>query len=125
MDRGNLDNHRRILGICLILTNALSLLAALAVGGFFFIWGSMFPETTSAGDLALFWLIAAGISGCVLLMGLPGVLAGIGLLRRRKWARLLSLIVGAVGLANVPLGTIVGIYAIWFYAQPGSLEVLE
>jgi len=123
--RGNLDNHRHILGICFILTNALSLVAAVFAFGAIFIRSAMFHESTTSQDLTLFWLIAGFGAGCALLMGLPGIIAGVGLLKRRRWSRLLSLIVGVIGLTNLPLGTLLGIYAIWFYAQPGSERVLE
>ncbi|MCE9672936.1 hypothetical protein LY474_34530 [Myxococcus stipitatus] len=125
MGRGNLDNHRRILGICFILTNALSLVAAVFAFGAFSIGSSILHESTPTQDLTLFWLLAGLGVGCLLLMGLPGIIAGVGLLKRRRWSRLLSLIVGAIGLTNVPFGTLLGIYAIWFYVQPGSERVLE
>jgi hypothetical protein len=41
------------------------------------------------------------------------VIAGIGLLRHREWARVLTLIMSAFMLIGFPFGTAIGIYAFW------------
>jgi hypothetical protein len=53
-----------------------------------------------------------GISGALFftLLALPGLAAGYGLLKRYPWARILALIVGFFNLANIPLGTAIGVY---------------
>jgi len=125
LQRSDLDNHRRILGIALIAINALTVLAGIAVSLFFAFAGMMMvSEEAQARDQVAYWLMGGGLSACVLAFGLPGVIAGIGLLKRRRWSRVLALIVGILGLFNFPLGTCLGIYAIWFYAQEGSDRVL-
>ena len=41
------------------------------------------------------------------------VIAGIGLLRYREWARVLTLVLAAFMLIGFPFGTAIGIYAFW------------
>jgi hypothetical protein len=41
------------------------------------------------------------------------VLAGIGLLTRRPWARKLALVLGVLALFRFPLGTALGVYTLW------------
>jgi hypothetical protein len=41
------------------------------------------------------------------------IVAGIGLLRYREWARILSLVLAAFMLIGFPFGTAIGIYAFW------------
>jgi hypothetical protein len=41
------------------------------------------------------------------------VIAGIGLLRYREWARVLALVLAAFMLIGFPFGTAIGIYAFW------------
>ncbi len=53
--------------------------------------------------IGLFLLCKGGLS----------FLAGVGLLTKQAWARILALVVGCVSLLNVPLGTALGIYTIW------------
>lgn len=60
--------------------------------------------TTSIGTmLAIFFLV----------LSIPQIVAGIGLLRHAAWARILALVLGVLHLFNIPFGTIVGIYTIW------------
>jgi uncharacterized membrane protein (DUF2068 family) len=43
-----------------------------------------------------------------------GLLAGWGLLRREKWARILALVLAFVSLfTNIPFGTALGVYTLW------------
>ena len=44
------------------------------------------------------------------LLGLPGLLAGYGLLTRKPWARILAIVVGILSLLNFPVGTAIGLY---------------
>ncbi|NQU88253.1 MAG: hypothetical protein HQ541_21100 [Mariniphaga sp.] len=46
-------------------------------------------------------------------LSIPGLIAGFGLLKRKEWARILTLILSVLDLFNFPLGTAVGIYCIW------------
>jgi hypothetical protein len=41
------------------------------------------------------------------------IIAGIGLLRYREWARILTLVLAAFMLIGFPFGTAIGIYAFW------------
>jgi hypothetical protein len=54
-----------------------------------------------------------------------GLIAGIGLLNYRKWARILVLIVSAIGCLNIPLGTLAGVYSIWVLMQDESIKLFN
>ena len=57
----------------------------------------------------------------MLILSLPGVVAGIGLLQYRPWARILTIVLSALNLMNIPLGTILGIYGLWvMLSEDGS-----
>jgi hypothetical protein len=43
----------------------------------------------------------------------PEVIGGIGLLKRRGWARILVMILAVPGLLEIPIGTAVSIYTLW------------
>ncbi len=61
--------------------------------------------------------ILGGIGGFIFLLlvviSLPGIIAGWGLLYFRPWARILTLVLSAVHLFNIPFGTALGIYGFW------------
>ena len=48
-----------------------------------------------------------------ILTSVPEVIAGIGLLKRRSWARILAIILAIPDLIQIPIGTAIGIYALW------------
>lgn len=58
------------------------------------------------------WAFTA-IALVIVLLAAPGVIAGIGLLKFQRWARILAIVVAVVNLLVVPVGTIVGVYALW------------
>ncbi len=60
-----------------------------------------------------------------LLLSLPGILAGIGLFRRKEWARILTLIISVLELISFPIGTAVGVYSIWALAQNETVELFK
>lgn len=55
-------------------------------------------------------------------LSIPGIIAGIGLFKRKEWARILTLIISVLDLFNFPLGTAVGVYSIWALVQPEIVE---
>jgi hypothetical protein len=60
------------------------------------------------GAVALFFFAA---------LALPGMLAGYGLLKRKRWGQILGIIVSALGLFNFPIGTAIGAYTLFVLLQ--------
>lgn len=66
-------------------------------------------------------LTATLIGALVVGLAIPGLIAGIGLLARKSWARVLALVVSVFGLVSFPFGTLVGIYAIFVLTQDAAV----
>lgn len=49
----------------------------------------------------------------VLFLSIFGIIGAVGLLKRKSWARILTLIVSVLYLVRIPLGTALGIYSLW------------
>ena len=47
-------------------------------------------------------------------VGMLDVAAAVGLLRLREWARMLAIVLAALGLVLIPFGTIAGALIIWY-----------
>jgi hypothetical protein len=60
--------------------------------------------------------------GFISILGLVG---GIGLLSYRPWARILVIIVAALGCFNIPIGTLVGVYTIWVLMQDDTVKLFN
>jgi hypothetical protein len=60
------------------------------------------------------------IAVILIVLALPSILAGWGLLKRREWARILTIILSCLHLLSFPIGTIIGGYSIWALLQPDA-----
>jgi len=106
-----------------IVFGALGLLGALVVllifGGAAGIVGIANPHDAEAWRIAIpiIGVVGTAIAVLVLVLSLPGLIAGFGLLRLRPWARILTIVLSALNLLNVPIGTALGIYGLWVLLQ--------
>lgn len=62
-------------------------------------------------------LIANIIAIIFIIISLPGIFAGIGLYKRKEWARVLTIILSVIELFNFPFGTAIGVFSIWVLIQ--------
>jgi len=111
-----MQQHVRIVAVLHIVLGGLGLMAALAV---MLIFGGLASFTRFADDPDAFLaggvlgLIGAAVAVVVVLISLPGLIAGIGLLSYQNWARILMIVISALELPGFPLHTALGIYALW------------
>jgi hypothetical protein len=70
-------------------------------------------------------IVAAAIAFLLIPISVAEIIGGIGLLKRRSWARVLMLIVSVLELLNIPLGTALGVYTIWVLIQDETKNLLE
>ena len=61
----------------------------------------------------------------IFLLSIPGIIAGIGLFKRKEWVRILTLIISVLDLINFPIGTAIGTYSIWALVQPETIEIFK
>jgi len=73
----------------------------------------------------ILWIVATGVGSFLFLMSVPGIIGGIGLFKRKHWARILVLILSAIDLLNFPLGTALGVYSIWVLVHPDAVELFD
>ena len=65
------------------------------------------------------WLFIGVIYGA---MTVPSLIAGYGLLKRKKWAKTASIIAGVLAGMSFPVGTAVCVYTFWFlFSEPGKV----
>ena len=121
MKRQDMDTHLTVLGWLYLIGNASVLMIGI-LGWFFFTGLGFFAAADSGDPVALSILGIVGTVGLAFfsVLALPGMIAGVGLLKRSSWARYLALVVGFLGLFNFPLGTAIGIYTFWVLLQDDS-----
>jgi hypothetical protein len=58
-------------------------------------------------------------------MATLGLVGGIGLLSLQSWARYVILVVAVLGLLNIPIGTLKGVYSLWVLTQDETIKLFE
>lgn len=78
--------------------------------------------TDHSSDGEIGSLVLGGVGGIaflvLLLLSLPMIVAGIGLLNFRPWARILAAVLSVLNIFNFPFGTALGVYGLWVLFSP-------
>ncbi|MCX6334792.1 MAG: hypothetical protein NT092_10910 [Bacteroidia bacterium] len=53
------------------------------------------------------------------------LVGGIGLLSQHMWARYVIIVVSALGLLKIPIGTLTGVYSLWVLMQTETVKLFE
>jgi hypothetical protein len=119
MNQRDLQQHVTILGWLYVVGHAIFLL----IGAFvFLLLIGIAPVTGEPEPMWILTLVGTSVGLLMAALGLPGLLAGYGLLTRKSWARVLAIVVGILSLINFPVGTAIGIYTVWVLTQPVATE---
>ena len=78
------------------------------------------PEAAAIAVLA----VSLGFS-YLAISSVAQIICAIGLLKQRSWSRVPMIIVSAVKLLDIPLGTALGIYTIWVLIQDETKTILN
>lgn len=111
-----MEQHIKVLSVLFIIFGILLLVGAAA---FFLLGAGTAATILSQDDSNEAKVGAAWAGGCITfiaamfgLMGIPSILAGWGLNKRKAWARVLSIVLAVLALPHVPIGTALGVYAL-------------
>jgi hypothetical protein len=106
--------HQKILGAVFIAYSIMNIFGAITIlAAFSFIFS--FIDEPDLIPFIAFMLKFISIS--MLVVAVPAIIGGVGMLKEKEWAKNLVMIVGIFYLISIPVGTAVGIYAIWFSTQ--------
>ncbi len=117
-----MDKHVTAIGILYIIYFGFALLVAALI---FSILSGTGLLSGNPDSMKILTLIGSIVAAYVLLVSLPGLIVGIGVLKRQNWARILAIIVGALNLLNIPFGTALGIYTIWVMTHDQVKSLFE
>ncbi|MCB0256063.1 MAG: hypothetical protein H6649_07220 [Caldilineae bacterium] len=121
LNEQQLDVHVRIVGWLRILGAAV--LAVVGAGILILLFGLGLFASAESGESVAFWVLAitgAFTAGLMVVMAVPGFIAGVGLLKRKNWARILAIIVAVFDLLNFPVGTAVSLYSFYVLFQSSA-----
>ncbi len=58
-------------------------------------------------------IVGMSLAAFFVILSLPSIAAGFGLLKHRSWARVLAIIIGVLNLFGFPIGTAIGVYTLY------------
>ena len=112
-----MSTHVKVLAVLFFVGSAFGLLGALllaiGIGGAAGIIATAAEEEDAALAVPILGMAGSILITWLLVISLPGIVAGIGLLKFRSWARILGIVLCAVCLLGFPIGTVFGIYGLW------------
>ncbi|HZL11817.1 MAG TPA: hypothetical protein VFC65_17685 [Prolixibacteraceae bacterium] len=110
-----MEKHINIVAALQIGLSIFNLLIAFLIFTVLKLVGGFVDDANGATILSL---IADILAIVFIIISVPGILAGMGLYKRKEWARILTLVLSVIGIFNFPFGTAIGIYSIWALIQP-------
>ncbi len=123
-----MEGHIKAVGILDIIMGAIGILIAL---GLLAVFGGIAGIVSASGDPEAHVAIPIlGIIGLVIFIvvaatSLPLIIAGWGILNYREWARILGIVLAALNLLNVPIGTAIGAYSLWVLVENRTVELFR
>jgi len=118
-----MEKHVSIIGVLWIVLGCLGFL------GGFILWGLLFGISfiPDMGYEAPFIMRAAalGIGLLMWILSIPKIIAGIGLLKHKEWARILTLILAFLSILDFPLGTALAVYSFVILIKDEVIRVFK
>ena len=117
-----MHTHVKVIGILHIVLGGLGVLggviAMIVMGGIAGIVGFSDHSSDSAVAMPILGLIGGFIFIVLMVLSLPSIIVGFGLMRFRPWARTLAIVLSVLHLFNIPFGTALGVYGLWALLAP-------
>ncbi|MDQ3805334.1 MAG: hypothetical protein M3416_16080 [Acidobacteriota bacterium] len=112
-------DHNKVIGIMHLIYGGFFTLMAFVLLLFFGFFASVMTAAAasdpSAPPAAFFWAVAGFIFVIYLVLSVPSLVAGYGVLKRRPWARLAGIIASVLAAMSFPFGTALCVYSLWFF----------
>jgi hypothetical protein len=110
-----MHTHVKVVGALNVVLGAFGLLIAAATmlifgGATRLVGATGGPDAATA--MPILGLTGAALSTFLLVLSLPVLVIGIGLLQRRTWARVAGIVISLLNLFNFPIGTLIGVYGL-------------
>lgn len=121
-EESRMKKHVSVAAILQIVFGSMNVIAALAIA-FAFGFVDQFVDDPTA--VKVLGIVGTPLVVLFLLFGGAMIAGGIGLLTCKPWARILTLVMAAIGLLNIPIGTLKGVYIIWVLVQSETVTLFE
>jgi hypothetical protein len=112
-----METHVKVLGVVYLAVGACMLFAAMFVfvtmGGVAGIVGATAEPRDAAIAIPILGFVGTALAAFLILFAVPSLITGYGLLKYKPWARILGIVLSAISLIKIPVGTAIGAYGLW------------
>jgi hypothetical protein len=116
------QDHNKVIGIMHLIYGGFNALMMIIFVPFFFAIGAGIAADPNAPPAltAIFGAFGFLMLFLALLFGLPPMLAGYAMLKRKSWARVMGIIAAVLEALSFPFGTALCVYTLWFLFGQGE-----
>lgn len=118
-----MNKHIDVLSVLWIVSGALGFLFAFFV--FWLLYGISYIPDVDWQASQILRVVGAWIGGIIAFFSIPEIIAGVGLIKRKEWGRILALVVAFFNLIWFPLGTALGVYSIVILLDNESIQIFN
>ena len=118
-----MNKHIDVISVLWIVSGALGILFAFLI--FWFFYGISFIPDVDWQASQILRVVGTWGSGIIAFFSIPEIIAGIGLIKRKEWGRILALVVSFFSLVWFPLGTALGVYSIIILLNDESVKIFN
>jgi len=122
VEESRMKKHVSVVAILQIVFGSLNVLIAMVIA-FAFGFADQFVDDPTA--VKVMAIVGTPLVVLFLIFGGAMIAGGVGLFSCRPWARILTLVMGGIGLLNIPIGTLKGVYIIWVLVQQETVSLFE
>lgn len=111
-----MQTHIKVLGVLFLISAAFLALIAIAVPlGLTFVSAlvGQSGDPDAATGIAVMGLVGTAVAGVFGVLAVLWGICGYGVMQHKPWARIFAIILCAMSLVKLPLGTAFGIYGLW------------
>ena len=109
--------HVKILAVLHLVFGGVGVLVAclifLVFGGIAGLVGMNANDADALVAAPILLVIGSVVFLLIAVLSVPQLVCGVGLLQFRPWARILGIVISAISLLNIPVGTALGGYGLW------------
>ncbi len=110
------QDHNKVIGIMHLIWGGFNALIMMIMIPFFLMFMGIIGSDPHAPPemAAIFGLFGAMMLFFALLFGLPPILAGYAMLKRKSWAKAAGVVAACFEALSMPVGTALCVYTLWF-----------
>ncbi|MCU0366088.1 MAG: hypothetical protein MUC30_02610 [Bacteroidales bacterium] len=122
MEENKMKKHVTVAAVLQIVFGSLNIIAALAIA---FALGFVDQFVDEPTTMKILGIVGVPLITVIGLVGVAIVAGAIGMLACKGWGKVLTLVMAGLGLLNIPIGTLKGVYIIWVLVQPETTALFE